>query len=184
MKILKWVLIILGALIALGFLAMPLLKQQTKKASPEQTIDYNKGDLDISVFYCRPYKKGRTIFGELIPYGKVWRTGANEATTFSTSKDIKVNGQTLAAGLYTLWTIPDKNQWEVIFNSKQYGWGVNFNAEPSRKAEADVLNVKIPVTPINTAHEQFTITVAEGDSVTTHMTLAWDQTSIIIPITE
>ena len=96
----------------------PLIKIQTKKQSPEQNITYHQGDLKLNVFYCSPIKKNRVIFGELIPYGKVWRTGANEASTFSTNKDLMIDGKSLAKGVYTLWTIPNENSWQIIFNSK------------------------------------------------------------------
>ena len=126
-KILLW---LVGGFVGLAllffFVLAPILKNNTKKHSPEQTVTYNQGDLQIDLFYCAPSKKDRVIFGELVPYGEVWRTGANEASTFTTNKDLSIDGQTLAAGTYSLWTIPDREQWQVIFNSKMYPWGVNF----------------------------------------------------------
>ena len=75
-----------------------------QRASPKDTISYKVNDLTLDVFYNRPYKKGRDIFGGLVPYNSVWRTGANEATTFSTSLPITIKNKTLPKGLYTLWT--------------------------------------------------------------------------------
>src|SRR5688572_13747575 len=81
---------------------------QTKAASPEETVTFSQDNLTIEVFYNRPFKKGREIFGGLVPYDAVWRTGANEATTFETSKSLQIEGKTLPTGKYSLWTIPGK----------------------------------------------------------------------------
>ncbi|HSM62951.1 MAG TPA: DUF2911 domain-containing protein, partial [Gillisia sp.] len=90
-----------------------LWRYATKARSPEDTSVYSEGTLEMEVVYNRPNKKGRVIFGELVPYGEVWRTGANEATTFSTNKNIFVDGSELKEGTYTLWTIPEKDSWKV-----------------------------------------------------------------------
>ena len=97
-KILKGLLIGAALLAVIGYFGFGYMKSQTKRASPELVSTYKLDDVEIKVDYSRPSKKGRVIFGELVPYGKVWRTGANEATTFSTSKDIKVGGLPLAMG--------------------------------------------------------------------------------------
>ena len=119
MKILKW---ILGVVIVLAllfyFVGMPYLREQTKKNSPEKTATYTQNDLSLSVTYSSPFKKERVIFGDLVPYNKVWRTGANEATVFVTGTDIKVMGKTLPAGSYSLWTIPREDNWSVILNKE------------------------------------------------------------------
>ena len=90
-------------------------KTYTKSHSPEKVAVYQDADFNIKVKYSSPFKKNREIFGLLVPYSKVWRTGANEATTFSTNKDLKFNDGVLPAGEYTLWTIPNEDQWEIIF---------------------------------------------------------------------
>jgi hypothetical protein len=179
-KILKWTAIVVISLIVLLFGVFKFMQFQTKKASPEATVEYKKDGKELSVFYCRPSKKGREIFGGLVPYGKVWRTGANEATTFTTNKDLQIDGKTLAAGKYTLWTIPDKNEWTVIWNNKQYGWGVNFNTLPAREAEADVFQVKVPGQSLSTPMELFTISFEDKDSL--NLVLAWDKTMVSVPI--
>ena len=90
-----------------------------------EVVTYTQGDLQLDVFYCSPSKKGRKIFGELVPYGEVWRTGANEATTFTTNKDLIIDGKKLVTGnLYSIWTIPEEDSWTIIFNNKMYNWGV------------------------------------------------------------
>ena len=171
---------IIGLIILAGYY---ILKVQTKSFSPEDTVVYQQDDLELEVFYNRPYKKNRVIFGGLVPYDEIWRTGANEATTFSTNKDILVDGSLLTAGKYTLWTIPGEDSWKVIFNSEMYPWGITLDEVPSRLPEYDVLIVEVPVHELETSIEQFTITFEERNDLIM-MILAWDQTAIRVPITE
>jgi len=178
-KTLKWT-AVAGILIVIFFALFKYMQYNTKKNSPEVTAEYAKGDTKISVFYCSPSKRGRVIFDSLVPYGKVWRTGANEATTFTTNKDLIIGDKALPAGKYTLWTIPGKDEWTVILNSKQYGWGVNFDAEASREPEADVLQVKVPVQTLDNSLEKLTISFEESSSL--NMILAWDKTMVAVPV--
>lgn len=183
---LKVTLIVFGALVALGlllaFVGWPYLKKQTKKASPEQTITYNKLGLDLEVFYCRPSKKGRDIFAAdgLVPYGKIWRTGANEATTFKTATSLNIKGAVLPAGTYTLWTIPGEDSWELIFNEKSYAWGVGLGAKAAIDREYDVLVVTVPAEPTRAAVEMFTIEFQEMEEL--YLTLKWENTQVKVPI--
>ncbi|MAY83418.1 MAG: hypothetical protein CMP59_04720 [Flavobacteriales bacterium] len=178
MKALKWTLIIVFGLGILGFLGFQFMIYQTKKASPEATVVYEGEDITLSVNYCRPYKKGRKIFGELVPYGEVWRTGANEPTTFMTNKDITIEGVKLKAGKYTLWTIPQETQWTIILNSKMYDWGVNWDEKASRDPMYDVLRVNVPSVPTKEVVEQFTIEFIYH----VNMVMKWDDTEVIVPI--
>ncbi|MFT3886481.1 MAG: DUF2911 domain-containing protein [Flavobacteriales bacterium] len=177
---LKWALIIVGGLFIIGFVGLRIMKHQTKKASPEATVSYDKDGLKVDIFYNRPYKKGRQIFGGLVPYGEVWRTGANEATTFTTDQELTIGGQKLPAGHYTLWTIPGATEWTVIFNSRMYGWGVDFNRKASRDPSADVLQVKEPVMPTSGEVEEFTISMQDAPVPT--LVLEWDRTRIAVPL--
>lgn len=177
-KVLKWVGIVVGVLAVVLFIAFKFMQANTKKASPEATVNYKKDDTEVSVFYCRPSKREREIFGELVPYGKVWRTGANEATTFTTNKDLTIGGKTLPAGKYTLWTIPQKDKWTIIFNNKMYDWGVSFGGEASREASADVLQVDVPAETVATSVEQFEISF---DVTQPALVLAWDTTKVVVP---
>jgi hypothetical protein len=179
-KKIKWVLIILVSLALLIGLVFKFMQYETKKASPEANVSYTKDGKDLSVFYCRPYKKSRVIFGLLVPYNKVWRTGANEATTFSTATEIEIGGKKLPAGKYTLWTIPGKEGWTIIFNKKQYGWGISYGGEASREAEYDALEIRVPVQHIPETKEQFTISFDDTDDL--QMLLEWDQTRVAVPI--
>ena len=182
----KIVLLIIGLLVVLGLLftyvAVPYLKSNTKKHSPEVTTNYVKNDLELEVFYNSPSKKGRTIFGELVPYDQIWRTGANEATTFSTTKDVVINGKTLPAGKYSLWTIPKQDSWEVIFNSKMYGWGVGFGGKPAHESEYDVIKGIATVSQNSSSEENFKIQLVEGSDDTVQLVLTWDTTQATLPI--
>lgn len=179
-KRLRNILIVIGSLVLGLWLLSTVFKNYTKSHSPEDTVTFSEGDLSLAVFYNRPSKKGRNIFGELIPYGNVWRTGANEATTFTTNKSLNINGKSLAPGTYTLWTIPGEKEWEVIFNNKMYPWGVNFSQEASREADHDVLNTKVAVEQLTQPVEMFTIQF--GYQEVLNMTLSWDQTKVSVPI--
>jgi Protein of unknown function (DUF2911) len=180
-KFLKWTAITVGVLAVLLFVAI-LFVQSQPKASPEDTATYDSGAANLSVSYCRPYKKGREIFGKLVPFGQVWRTGANEATTFTTTKDLTIGGKALPAGKYTLWTIPEKDQWTVIFNKKQYFWGVNFSSVASREPEADVLQIQVPVEILSAPVEQFTISFDKQAQLA--LVLVWDNVKVAVPINE
>lgn len=179
-KFLIWIAIIAAVLFIAMFAVFHFMKRDTKKASPESIVEYKNKGKQISVFYCMPSKKGRVIFGGLVPYGKVWRTGANEATTFTTSTDLKIFDKTLPAGKYTLWTIPGPHEWTVIWNGKMYDWGINYEGIPSREPEADVLQVKVPVQNLDTVVERFTISFVDKDSLTFNLT--WDDVKIAVPI--
>jgi len=178
-KVLKWTAIVVGVLVVGLFIAFKVLQANTKKARPEATAEYKANGTEVSVFYCRPSKKGREVFGGLVPYGKVWRTGANEATTFTTNKDLSIGGKPLPAGKYTLWTIPEKDTWTVIFNKKQYGWGVDFKEQASREVAEDALQVQVPSETTDAPLEQFLISF---DEKTPAMVLAWDRMKVSVPL--
>lgn len=165
---------------AVGLIGYMILIAQTKKSSPEETISYNSNGYTIEVFYNRPSKKGREIFGNLVPFNEVWRTGANEATTFETGTDLSIDGKTLKAGKYTLWTIPGRDSWTVIFNDKQYGWGIGSNGA-SREAEFDALQIVLPIEGLSASVELFTIELSESNAKPI-MSLVWDQTKVSVPI--
>ena len=179
-KYLKWGIIVAIGLAAALYIAYLLMIRHTKSFSPEETITYNQNDYNIEVYYNRPYKKGRKIFGGLVPFGKVWRTGANEATTFKSQTDLTIDGKPLKAGKYTLWTIPDADTWTVIFNSEQYAWGVN-SSGASRDEEYDVMQVRVTVASLPEVVEQFTIAL-DGPNDKPALSFSWDQTRVSVPL--
>jgi len=171
--------LVVAILFAVGYFRL----KQTKSYSPEDHVVFHQDDLSITVFYNRPYKKGRDIFGKLVPYGKVWRTGANEATTFETNKDLKMDGSTLKAGKYSLWTIPGEESWTVIFNSEHGQWGINSDGQANRNPEKDVLKLDVLAVRQERVFEQFTIAFEKtGEEV--EMVLIWDTTLVAIPFTD
>lgn len=171
--------IIAGIVVIAGVLF--LWRYSTKALSPEDTSVFSEDALKLEVVYNRPSKKGRKIFGDLVPYNEVWRTGANEATTFSTNKDILVDGSPLKNGTYTLWTIPMKDSWKVIFNSSMYPWGINLEEKASRDPEFDVLVLEVPTKKLTETLEQFSIYFEKSNDLVL-LNLAWDDTKITIPI--
>ncbi|MGC6429676.1 MAG: DUF2911 domain-containing protein [Jejuia sp.] len=153
-----------------------------KRKSPKKNVAFKVDDLRLNVFYNRPSKRGREIFGALVPYDEVWRTGANEATTFETNQPLKIGNNNIAAGKYTLWTIPNDTAWTVIFNSKQYPWGVDqVTHKPLREPEFDVVNYIAPVDHLDTNVEQFTIAF-DNSTDQLFMTMAWDDVRIRVPL--
>ncbi len=181
-KILLWIVGVIGVLLLVfNFILWPIMQKQTKKSSPEQNVTYSKGEMKLDLFYCSPSKKDREIFGTLVPYNEVWRTGANEASTFTTNKDLMIAGQPLPAGKYTLWTIPNETSWKVIFNDKMYGWGVKLtDQKASRDPERDVLVVEGKVSKSLNIVEDFSITLSVSSPDTTVLMFAWD--NVVVPL--
>jgi hypothetical protein len=177
----KTVLKIIGVVVLLALVGLFFVRYSTKAHSPEDISLYEEASLKLEVFYNRPYKKDRIIFGNLVPYGEVWRTGANEATTFYSNEDLLVDGSFLKAGTYTLWTIPMKDSWKVIFNSKMYPWGIDLDKKAYRDPAFDVLTLEIPVTQPDIALEQFSIFFEKANEMI-FLKLAWDQTLVAIPL--
>lgn len=178
-KALRIALIVLGAILILGFIGLRLMTKQTKKHSPEEVVTMVQGDVKMEVKYCRPFKKGRKIFGGLVPYGEVWRTGANEATTFTTNAEMDFGGTRVQPGTYTLWTIPGPDEWKVILNNKRYGWGVSWGGVASREAENDVATALVPVAIPAAPIEQFTIRFTEAPL---ELVLEWDDAMVSVPL--
>ncbi|NJB72392.1 hypothetical protein GGR42_002883 [Saonia flava] len=184
MKYLKWTLIVLAVLILLVvFVGMPYAQKQTKVHSPETTSVYAKKGIDLAVKYSSPHKKGRVIFGELVPYDVVWRTGANEPTTFTTKTNIKIIDKDLPAGTYSLWTRPKKDSWDIMFNSEVPDWGVTIMSggkKTTRNPETDVVQIEVPVETLQESVESFTIRFDEYEEL--YLILSWDKTKVSIPI--
>ena len=171
----KRILIIVGVVAAVLGVVFVVFMRQTKSHSPAATAVYQRNGLDIRVDYCQPAKKGRVVFGELLPYGKVWRTGANEATEISFRQPVLFAGKPVKAGKYTLFTIPDREKWTVILNQETGQWGLSHNESE------DLLRVVVPPVSQPDVTELFTIALHEaGDG--SEMQLTWDQTKVTVPI--
>jgi len=168
----KKFLLILVILIVVGAGAFFAFMRYTKSFSPQ--IEVKAKNANISVLYCQPAKKNREIFGGLVPYGKVWRTGANEATTISFEKNMEIDGKTLPAGKYSIWTVPNEKTWEVIFNSQIGQWGTQYDSTK------DVLRANAQVEKTNEGVEKFEIRFEESENIVLEM--RWDNTLVKLPL--
>lgn len=167
------VVVLIGAY--LGF------RKYTKSFSPEEIAAASESGVDVKVTYSSPAKKNRLLFGReedkaLLPYGKVWRTGANEATIIEFKSDVLVGGKPVKAGQYSLFSIPGQSMWAIILNSETGQWGTEYNDGK------DVLRVDVPIRIRQAVQEHFKIfyeTIPNG----VNMVLSWDQTEALVPIT-
>lgn len=150
---------IINSTLIFAFTMISLLacSQDQKPASPALKASGKSGAANITISYGSPAVKGRKVWGELVPYGKVWRTGANDATVIEFDADVKVEGQALAKGSYSLFTIPEESEWTIIFNKKPKQWGAY-----SYKQDDDVLRVKVKPGKSASFNETLNISVADG----------------------
>lgn len=147
--------------------------QSGQRKSPHDTVSA----ANASITYGRPYKNGREVFGGLEKYDKVWRVGADEATTITFNKDVKVGSEKvkIKAGTYTLFAIPGENEWTIILNSKLGQWGAyGYEKEKSN----DVAHVKVPAKKITNEVEQLTLRFAADDA----LIIEWDKTQVAVPL--
>ncbi|MTI22642.1 DUF2911 domain-containing protein [Fulvivirga sp. RKSG066] len=178
----KKFIVIVGIIIALLAGAFVALRIYTKQFSPQEEASFKNEDVDIEVNYSRPYKKDRKIFGELVPYGEVWRTGANEATSFTTNVPLNIKGEVLPAGSYSIFTIPGEDVWQIIFNSQTGQWGIALSGEANYNEEENVLTAEVASVDSPDTFEQFTISFEQmGEEI--EMILMWDQTLVVVPMT-
>lgn len=139
-------------------------KDKSKRPSPPATATALVGGKTITIEYSQPSVKGRKVWGDLVPYGEVWRTGANETTSIEVSADAEVQGKPLAKGKYALFTIPGEKEWTIIIN-KTIAWGAY-----SYKQKDDVLRVSATPKPSTDFHEKFTVEISEQGVVS----LLWE----------
>lgn len=175
-KIFKITVFILVLLTIASIIVFRRLQSETRKHSPQEIAVENASG--AKVVYCSPGVKGRAIFGGLVPYGKVWRTGANEPTTFESPVDLIFGTDTLKAGFYTFWTIPNEDNWQLIWNSGYYPWGVSWGGTASRKPEKDVLVLDVLPQQIDELQERFAIGFDENPN---QFWLKWEYTMVRLP---
>jgi hypothetical protein len=135
------------------------------------------GETYVRVIYGSPRVRGREIFGGLVPYGEVWRTGANEATEITFSQDVTFGGQAVDAGTYAVFTIPGADEWTVILNRTLGQWGAY-----AYDADADLVRIQVPATSQASRHEAFTMRFDEADHGA-DLVMLWDRTRVAVPIT-
>jgi len=144
---------------------------QKKPASPPAKVEGKSGAASITIEYSQPSAKGRKIMGGLVPYGEVWRTGADKSTSLTISAPVKIEGKDLAAGTYALFTIPGENEWTIILN-KTIAWG-----HYSYKQEDDILRVTVKPGKTKSFVETFTISYENNKII-----LAWENTQVAFAI--
>ncbi|MFY7989093.1 MAG: DUF2911 domain-containing protein [Fluviicola sp.] len=151
--------------------------QIAPQASPLSKLEQRVGLTDLQITYSRPGKKGREIFGDVVPYDQIWRTGANENTKFMCSDAVIFGKDTLKAGTYALFTKPGKDSWEIYFYTETNNWGT-----PEEWSDAKVaLKTSAAVSHVKEVTENFTISVDAMDNNGAVLVLSWDKTSVRVP---
>jgi hypothetical protein len=149
---------------------------KTPQASPKSTLTQVVGLTNVEIVYSRPSSKGRDVFNNLVPFGKLWRTGANENTTITFSDDVVIDGKTLAKGKYALYTTPRADNWEIVFYSDTSNWG-----NPETWDEAKVaLRTNAKPEMLGRNVESFTIGINNLDNNFAHLELSWEKTLVAI----
>lgn len=172
-------------LMAIGILLSTCTSRQNSDApadngtrkSPIAIASVKHNNTYIKVVYGQPYKRGRVVFGELAPYGEVWRTGANEATEITITESVLMGEQVVYPGTYALFTIPNSDEWTIILNNGLGQWGA-FNYDEKR----DYARMNFPAKKIDKTVEAFTIEFSPPERSLTVMTLKWDDVQVDVPI--
>jgi hypothetical protein len=148
-------------------------------ASPPGTASYSFADgKKVTIEYSRPFVKGRKIMGGLVPYGQVWRTGANSATSLVTDTDLVIGGTAVPAGKYTLYTLPGESAWKLIINKETGQWGTKYDEKQ------DLARVDMHVAKTGSRVEQFTISFDKSGSDSAKLKLDWENTSASVDVKE
>lgn len=163
-------------LIAVLGMAQQPPQDKSKRSSPPGTAEVTLKNKEITIDYSRPSLKGRKVGQELAPYGKVWRTGANEATALNTAIDLNIGGARIPAGKYTLYTLPSEGTWKLIINKQTGQWGTQYD-ESQDLARVDMKKTALPQ-PV----EQFTISFDKKNENTANLNLDWENTRVSVEI--
>lgn len=164
--------------LAILSLALGLVSTQSwSQASPAAAATGKIGEATITIKYNSPLVKGRQIWGGLVPYGKVWRAGANQATTLETDKDITIEGKSLPAGKYSLYAMVNENEWTIYLNSQTGQWGITRGGETTKDAAKDVLSVTVKPVKSAAMNESLLYTVTnKGFSIN------WENLSVPVSV--
>ena len=158
-------------------IACALLSTTTWAQSPGATATGKVAGATITITYSSPSVKGRKIYGGLVPFNEVWRTGANKATIIETDKTVKVEGKALAAGKYSLYAIPGEKEWTIIINSQTGQWGINHDGSTTRDVAKDVITVTAK--PAKTASLVESMTFEVNDK---GFSLKWENTEVPVSV--
>ncbi|MHC0445085.1 DUF2911 domain-containing protein [Flavobacterium sp. 3-218] len=166
-------------LIALALILAPLASEaqvKTPQASPKGYIKQTVGLTDVEVTYSRPGARGRAVFGNLVPFGKLWRTGANENTIINFSDDVIIDGKTLKKGKYAIYTVPRIESWDIIFYLSTDNWGLPENWSDSYVALKTTVKEEALPTPVET----FTIGINGLDPNFGYLDIAWENSHVAL----
>ena len=167
--------------VMVAILAVSISAQEQQKAplSPPGTASVKFDDgKTVTIDYSRPSMRNRKIFGELVPYGQIWRTGANSATSFKTDVDLTIGGAAVPAGSYTLYTIPGETAWKLVINKQTGQWGTDYDEKQ------DLARVDMKVANNATPTEQFTISLDKTGATSATLKLDWASTNASVSISE
>ena len=153
---------------------------KTPRVSPASAIEQMVGLTEIEVEYSRPSKRGRDIFGNVVPYGKIWRTGADNCTKISFSTDVVIDSQTIQSGKYSIFSIPSKESWDVILYSDTDLWGVPRDWDKDKIVFKSTYKINKP--NVNSIDETFTISFSNITNNDADMTFSWDYVSVTVNI--
>jgi Protein of unknown function (DUF2911) len=162
--------------VILAVLTATVAVAQNSKPSPDATADVNLGGKTIAITYNQPSMRGRKIMGDLVPYGKVWRTGANAATTLTTPVGLTIGGTAVPAGKYTLYSLPGENSWKLIINKQTGQWGTEY------EESQDLARVEMKVSQTPSPVEQFSISWDKKSESQADLTMAWENTRATVPV--
>ena len=165
------------SVIAAGAFIVAGAQLKTPAPSPSQTIKQDFGLSTIELSYSRPGVKGRKIFGDIVPFGKVWRTGANSATTLTFDDEVIIGGIKIPAGKYGLLTIPEKKNWTIIITKQ-----TDVTSPAAYKPEMDVVRVTTDVSKMKSATESFTMQFANVKPSSCELQIMWDKSAVVFPI--
>ena len=170
---------IIAILTAVCLLAGVSLAQERKRVSPHEKATIDLNGKTVTIEYGRPYLKGRkAVGGTLVPYGKVWRTGADEATTLTTAGDLDIAGVAVPAGTYALFTMPSESGWKLIISKNAKQWGAFSYKESEDLGRADMTAKKLS-SPV----EQFTIALEAAGANKAALKMSWEETEASVTIT-
>ena len=167
-------------LVSVAALAVIMMAQQQKPVlSPpgEASVKFDDGKT-ITIKYSRPSMRGRKVYGELVPYGQVWRTGANAATTMTTDANLDIGGTAVPAGSYTLYTLPGENSWQLIINKQTRQWGTKY--DPAQ----DLARIPMKVGKLQSGLETFTISLDKTGPRSAGLKLDWENTTASVNVKE
>jgi hypothetical protein len=163
-------------LCCLAFVSLSACGQGTKPSPAANAECQLSGGKSVKIAYSSPRMKGRKIFGGLVPYGQVWRAGANEATTFVTDSDITVGGTKVPAGSYTLFAVPNADKWQLVISKKTGEWGTAYPGP-----DQDLARIDMKVSPLSSPMENFTISFDHSNSGCI-LSLSWESTKASVDI--